>query len=666
MIAPMDRITVVGRRSAARDVLQALQSLGVVHVDPLEPGDAVDLRRHRLEGKDRDDLDRWTAVVQRLAGVADVLSTHECAPAPRSEGPTRLDDIETFVADVGTKVDALVSERAQARDELATVEEALPVFRVLGPIQAPVDEAHFLAASAFLAPADVLADVTPTLADAMGGALHLSDRAYGDQRLVLAVTLRSRSDDLRRALARVGLAPLDAPSRYAGMDVAKAVHIMDERSRQLPKRLAAVDQQLEKLAEQHGPRIEALRIVADNLQQRLARLEDLATGRYAFALQGWVPSADARKVEEGLAKQFGGDLVIERRAADEHHDVGVPTKLDNPAWMRPFQGLLALFAPPKYGNFDPTWTLATLFPLYFGIVVGDIAYGAIFLALGLWLQKRGRAGNSLSLGPVGITLSASNLPAIGTVVNWCAGWSIAWGVVYGEFWGNFLEYWPKGSPVFYTPLHSTDGIVPILLFRVEQFNPLLMLTLGFGVAQVLFGWAIRVYYGVKHHDKKHTWEGIGMFAGLLGVVVFAVAFLGSDGGALPPSAMILSAALMVVFAAGVVLSGIPLMLVELISNAGNILSYLRLFAVGLSAALVANLGTAAGFATNEAIPVPLLGELIGISVAVLINGLAVILTIVGHTLQPLRLQYVEFFTKFGFYESSGRPYTPFRLTGGKA
>jgi V/A-type H+-transporting ATPase subunit I len=108
------------------------------------------------------------------------------------------------------------------------------------------------------------------------------------------------------------------------------------------------------------------------------------------------------------------------------------------------------------------------------------------------------------------------------------------------------------------------------------------------------------------------------------------------------------------------------MLVELISNSGNILSYLRLFAVGLSAALVANLGTAAGFAANGAIPVPLLGELVGITVAVVINMLAVILTIVGHTLQPLRLQYVEFFTKFGFYESSGRPYAPFRLTGGKA
>ena len=55
----------------------------------------------------------------------------------------------------------------------------------------------------------------------------------------------------------------------------------------------------------------------------------------------------------------------------------------------------------------------------------------------------------------------------------------------------------------------------------------------------------------------------------------------------------------------------------------------------------------------------------GILVAALVHLTALALTMIGHTLQPLRLQYVEFFTKFGFYDEAGRPYTPFRLVGGK-
>jgi V/A-type H+/Na+-transporting ATPase subunit I len=108
----------------------------------------------------------------------------------------------------------------------------------------------------------------------------------------------------------------------------------------------------------------------------------------------------------------------------------------------------------------------------------------------------------------------------------------------------------------------------------------------------------------------------------------------------------------------------PLMLVELISNSGNILSYLRLFAVGLAAALVASLATDLGFAVSGTLPV--IGPLLGILVALLVHTLALVLKIIGYTLQPLRLQYVEFFTKFGFYEASGRPYQPFKLLGGKS
>lgn len=660
MIARMDRLTVVGRRSMAREVLQALQSLGVVQIDPLGPDDGAALVRNRLEGLDREEADRWALADARVGSVLETLGASEVAPAPRSEVPTELAELEAALDGVGAQVDSIVSERTQAREEHTLVNEYLPVFRDLAPTIAQLEQSRWLVGVPFLVPSDTVSEIESELAEALEERVLLTHRAYADQRLAVAVALERDESALRRAMSRAGLAPLSLPGRYQHLGTAKAVHTMEERSQQLPKRLASLEQQLAKLGTQHGPRLRAIQTTVRNQHLRMQRLEDLATGRYAFALRGWVPSDDVRKVTEGLRKQFGDDLVVDHRPADEHHDAGVPVKLDNPGWMRPFQGLLALFAPPKYGNFDPTWTLAVFFPLFFGIVVGDIAYGLIFLAVGLWLRRRGARGRPLDLGPLGIVIPARNLPGIGTVINWAAGWTIVWGFVYGEFWGNFLEHWPHDRPVFYP---GDKGMFEILLFRVEEFTPLLILTLGFGTLQVLLGWGIRAYYGFKHHDRKHMWEGIGMFSGLVGVVVFATAYL---LGAVGPVVLTVSGALLALFLAGVVLSGIPLMLVELISNSGNILSYLRLFAVGLSAALVANLGTDAGFATNEAITIPLLGELLGIVVAVLINLFAVILTLVGHTLQPLRLQYVEFFTKFGFYDESGRAYQPFRLHGGKA
>jgi aerobic-type carbon monoxide dehydrogenase small subunit (CoxS/CutS family) len=68
----------------------------------------------------------------------------------------------------------------------------------------------------------------------------------------------------------------------------------------------------------------------------------------------------------------------------------------------------------------------------------------------------------------------------------------------------------------------------------------------------------------------------------------------------------------------------------------------------------------------DGVPIPVLGVVLGIIVGAVINLLAVTIKIIAYTMQPLRLHYVEFFSKFGFHDESGRPYRPFRLLGGKS
>ncbi|HET8984908.1 MAG TPA: V-type ATPase 116kDa subunit family protein, partial [Trueperaceae bacterium] len=520
----------------------------------------------------------------------------------------------------------------------------------------------YLTGVPFMAAESDIADIESQLTSDLDGGVAIAKRPHANQLLVVAAVLKSALPALKASLARAGVAELTLPERHAGQGVAKTAHVMEERSQVLPKRLASIEDELAKLADQHGERLVQLKALAGTMSSRFHTLEDLVEGRYGFALRGWLPSAATATTVASLKKQFSDDVVIETRTADGHHDVGIPVKLDNPAWVRPFQGLLSLFAPPKYGSFDPSWTIAVFFPLYFGMVVGDIGFGLLFALVATLLRRRGAQGKELGLGPLGITIPPQALKPISTVIYWCAAWSIVWGFMFGEFFGNFLEHFPAGRPIFYTTLHHDPGygLINIPLFRVEVFTPLLLLSIGFGVLQVLSGWVIRVIQGVKHNDMKHVYEGIGMFAGLAGIVIFAAAFLND---ALSPFTLGIAGAGMAIFLVCAVLAKMPLMIVEIISNSGHILSYLRLFAVGLSAALVANLATDLGFGIAGMLPV--LGPILGIVVALFVHLLAMALTIIGHTLQPLRLQYVEFFTKFGFYDESGRPYTPFKVVGGR-
>lgn len=664
MITPMDQVLVVGRKRSVHDVLVSLQSLGVVQVDRLDADDEG-LRRFEPAPADVARKAAWDRAVARSAQLLGALGVGDDVPVSgKGDLPVDAEAVAERVDALGDQVDALLAERAGIADELATIGTFLPPFRDLAPTLAQLEDSRYLYGAATLVATEAVEKVQASLRDALEGrvAFEVRPRA-AKQALVVVAVPRADAPSLRTALAKVGLAELQVPERYRSMGTAKAVHTMEERQQSLPKRHAAIADELAKLALQHGPRLKALHLTARNHQARLERLLDLVQGDYAFALKGWVPRVDRARVVEALRKQFGDDLAVRHRPADEHHDHDTPVRLENAAWARPFQGLLALFAPPAYGSFDPTWTLAIFFPLYFGIIVGDIGFGLLFALVAWLMRRRGAAGRSLSLGPLGIVIQPNPLKTISTIIFWAAGWTIVWGYVYGEFFGNFLEYWPKGRPVFYTQLHYPEGhgLIEILLFRVEVFTPVLLLAIGLGAVQVLFGWLIRAFYGFKHNDMKHVYEGIGMFAGIASVIIFAAAFL-TDG--LNPVVAGVVAVGFAVFLACVLLAKMPLMLVELISNSGNVLSYLRLFAVGLAAALVATLATNLGFAISGTLPI--IGPILGILVALLVHLLALVLKIIGYALQPLRLQYVEFFTKFGFYEASGRPYQPFKLLGGKS
>jgi V/A-type H+/Na+-transporting ATPase subunit I len=665
MIAAMEQLTLVGRKRIAQDLLASLQSLGVVQIDPLEPS-SENLSKFALKEGERKQKEGWDAAVSKSQNLIDALGVPGVVPSSRADVPNNADDINTQLAGIANQVDRLVAERADYRDELDVIQTYLPVFRDVTPASAQLDTSRYLQSVSFLVPVERADAVESSIRETLQDRVDVAIRPRGKEALVTAVALKKDKDLLRTALSRAGFSELTLPDRYKDLGVAKAVHTMEERSQSLPKRLAAIDDELNKLALQHGPKLQAIHQVAVNNQARYDRMMDMAESKYGFALQGWVPAVDRSKVVESLKKQFGDDIAVESREADEHHDEAVPVKLENPGWIKPFEGLLSLFAPPKYGNFDPSWVLAVFFPFFFGLVVGDIGFGLMFAAIGWWMRRRGEQGKALSLGILGITIQPGALRPISTVIFWCSAWAILFGFLFGEFFGHFLEYWPKNNPIFYVEGHhghdgkEAHGMIPILLPRVYEFAPILIASLGFGILQVLGGWLIRVIYGFKHHDMKHVWEGFGMLGGLIGLIVFAWGFLTGNlnGGVMAVLWIGLG-----VFLLGMIMSRVFLMLIELASNAGNILSYLRLFAVGLSSALVANLATDLGFAIGGTLPI--IGPILGILIGLAVHLIAIALTIIGHTLQPLRLNYVEFFTKFGFYDESGRPYRPFRLLGGK-
>jgi len=185
-----------------------------------------------------------------------------------------------------------------------------------------------------------------------------------------------------------------------------------------------------------------------------------------------------------------------------------------------------------------------------------------------------------------------------------------------------------------------------------------------GIMQVFIGFGIMLYQGIKHKDLHHILEPIAFIIGIIGIAGFASSWMFH---AISPSFLLPSIILFGISAATLGwLVGVvgP---IEIFGAVGNILSFARLFAIGLSAAYLAFSANLISRKVIEAC-IPKLGlqlaMAIGLFTALVLHILFFGLGLISPIMQPFRLQVVEFFTKFKYHDYPGKLYTPFKTTGG--
>ena len=258
----MDQLLVVGRRTAVKDVLVGLQSLGVVQVEPLDPAgeeaETAVLRRLRLEGVDRRHKDAWDYLVARSEALLDALEVGDVKATPRSDLSQDPEELRSAFRQVGEQVDHLVGERADIRDELEISRTYLRSSVNWHRAWRSSREPPISAGTALMVADEDYEAVRAGLEEELQGGVILAWQRYGHERMVVVAVLRKDVARVRSAISRLGHAELTLPERYADLGVAKAAHVMEERSQTLPKRISAIHEELRKLAAQHGPRLRAL------------------------------------------------------------------------------------------------------------------------------------------------------------------------------------------------------------------------------------------------------------------------------------------------------------------------------------------------------------------------------------------------------------------------
>nr|QNO48007.1 hypothetical protein KNONPEEI_00046 [Methanosarcinales archaeon ANME-2c ERB4]QNO48190.1 hypothetical protein GOJLPIDM_00047 [Methanosarcinales archaeon ANME-2c ERB4] len=364
-----------------------------------------------------------------------------------------------------------------------------------------------------------------------------------------------------------------------------------------------------------------------------------ATSEHAFVIDGWIPDDEFETVKSRVEEATGNRVyvTIVEEPVDE---ASVPIEYDNPKIVKPMEAIMNLYARPRYHEIDPTTFVFIAFPLFYGMILGDIGYGLILLAISLYGRSKlhGEGWNSLF-----------------TVLIYCNIVTLFFGILYAEFLGFPLA-----------GLHDHPGLIPgwetITLFaglgdemitypihRTHLVTTLLVTTLLIGVIHINMGLIIGFRNVLaKHGIKAAILEKAAWIVLQVGIFLLIFGMMGVVTSMVPGAVVFVLAVIMLVAGEG----GTAIM--EIPSILSNTLSYSRLLAVGLS-----SIGIATAVNVMSGMMFDIGGIFIVVAAVIFILGHALntALSIIAPGLHALRLQYVEFFTKF--YEGGGKIYNPF-------
>ena len=370
--------------------------------------------------------------------------------------------------------------------------------------------------------------------------------------------------------------------------------------------------------------------------------ERMAEGAIVM-MDGWVPVENDAEVRKMLDES---GVYYEIRPAEKEDNA--PIKLKNGKISRLFEVLTKMYGMPDYGEFDPTPLFAPFYALFFGMCVGDAGYGLLLIVLGLYLKKK------LSKSMAGLMNLLITLGAATTIV----------GAVFNTFFGASLT--DLDLPQWMNSLVITgkwDG---------TSYDKTMVIALLVGMFHICFAMTVKAICSTARYGFKNAlsdwgwWLLVGgsvvvatlNYLGVIDMEVSKMSFIGI-GGVAAIGIYLLNNIRRNVFAnIGAGLWDTYNMATGLM---GDLLSYLRLYALGLAGGMLGGVFNTLGMQLRDSMGDFLFGIPGWICFGLIFvagHGLNIALSCLSGYVHSIRLTFVEYFKNSG-YDGKGVEYKPF-------
>ena len=604
-LARMKRIFIVGLGDDKEKVLRFLQDAGVIHVEPFA----------KLSGEAEE---QNTHIVQNVRRIGQVYESMKAYKNTKEKSGAFFSDEEILLRSERT-----LESLQEVRSRKQTLEKIISDLSIWGDFNADyllaleTDKvfvqrfrAEGILPSELKVPDDVFMEVVsekPSLQFFTISLEHPVDLPW-------AVPLRRPEEGLQKAKEEI-------------------TRLIEEES-EIVKELSLLAERIDVLRRQH--------LAALSEANFVECLGTLYSEGFLFGMQGWVPAGTEKDFLDQLGRS-GLDVLAKTR--DPLEEETPPTLFKNNWFFKRIEPLLKLYGFPGYRDLDPSYFFAPFMILFFGICLGDAGYGAVFLFGSMWVRKKfGYLSPSLPL-----------------VMRLCEAFSIS-AIVIGLVTGSVFGYsfssrnWilvdldqERGDPMilFYASLGL--GLVHLsisYLMGVLQPSSKLEKLQKLGLLGVLWGGACLISQRIWFTDPFLTMNHVLYYGGLcfLTCGLLLTFLFASDSKRL------------------IVRLGLGLWSVYgLTGLVGDLLSYARLFGLGIATTAIASVMNDLAGMVHQA-GGTIVGPILAVLVLVLGHTFNLLLSILGSTVHSARLHFVEAFKSF--FQGGGIEYKPFKVERG--
>ena len=634
MLQQMKRIQVIGPKKEFNHVVDLLYHEGTIHLEDISQNispDEIHLTKVEKE--------KTAEVAEILSKISVILTTlpkipdDEAAQARvnhKVQGKTRDEIIQRaneVIRDLEYVTKDLAIKKSELKLSIITLERYAKILNIIQPLEREIPVLENYEVTILLIQkeyGDVLTLISEEMAKITGNRFEMSSTSVDDETLATLMIFHKRySQPVHTFIFSVNVNEVRLPQEYMGKPFYEMFAGIETNKMQKTEEIQLIDKKLATLSGTWYQELAVIKKTFEDIIEELGEFNKFGHSDFTFVVMGWIPKKFLKQLKETVTTAYGDGVVIQELDVSGEEMEKAPSFYDNPQWVKPFQAIMTLVRPPQYREIDPSPFIAIFFPLFFGIMVGDIGYGLVILAFALIMKNK--------FGTIEFVRNLADILVISSIST------IFFGFIYGEFFGDFGEMmgW----------LHPAE-FLGVTWNRLEAIIPMLIFAIAIGVIHIFLGLTIGIINEVTRKNKKHLAEKVGMLlalSGLIMIIFFAVGII--PAWTIYPAVVIfIVALLLIIYGAGAMGP------MEIMSSVGNILSYARLMAIGLASVILA-------FVANK------LGEeigilAVGILVAVLLHALNIVLAMFSPSIHSVRLHLVEFFSKF--YKGGGISYKPFK------